>query len=144
MSKKIDGFSNKMDFSIMPSADNLPLTTMTENAQFKINLSWEPQSIKSGSTTMLYFEILDAFYADKQVSVSYDLSIFHDGEEIARTSGASVDMGLNVIEFNVPDDVNGIITLQFENLNGSDLANAIFSVVVDRVNIDETASTCLD
>jgi len=23
-----------MDFSIMPSGDNLPLTTMTENAQF--------------------------------------------------------------------------------------------------------------
>jgi len=139
LSKKIDDFSNKMDFSIMPSADNLPLTTMTENAQFKINLSWEPQSIKSGSTTMLYFEILDAFYADKQVSVSYDLSIFHDGEEIARTSGTSVDMGLNVIEFNVPDDVSGVMTLQFENLNGSDLANAILPVVVNRINIDEAS-----
>jgi len=137
LSKKIDGFPNKMHFSIMPSADNLPLTTMTENAQFKINLSWKPQSIKSGSTTMLYFEILDAFYVDRQVSVSYDLSIFHDGEEIARTSGASVDMGLNVIEFNVPDYVSGIITLQFENLNESDLANAIFSVVVNRISIDE-------
>jgi len=88
---------------------------------------------------MFYFEILDAFYIDRQVSVSYDLSIFHDDEEIARTSGASVDMGLNVIEFGVPDDVSGIITLQFENLNGSDLADAIFSVVVDRLNIDETS-----
>jgi len=139
LSKKIDGFSNKMDFSIMPSADNLPLTTMTENAQFKLNLSWEPQSIKSGSTTMLYFEILDAFYVDRQVSVSYDLSIFHDGEEIARTSGASADMGLNSVEFDVPDNVSGIITLQFENLNGSYLANAILPVVVDRINIDETS-----
>jgi hypothetical protein len=139
ISKKIEGSHNNMRFSIMPSADNLPLTTMTENAQFKLNLSWEPQSIKSGSTTILYFEILDAFYVDRQVSVSYDLSIFHDGEEIARTSGASVDMGLNVIEFNVPDDVNGIITLQFENLNGSDLAKAILPVVVNRINIDETS-----
>ena len=139
LSKKIDGFPNKMHFSIMPSADNLPLTTMTENAQFKINLSWEPQSIKSGSTTMLYFEILDAFYVDRQVSVSYDLSIFHDGKEIARTSGGSADMGHSVIEFNVPDDVNGIIALQFENLNGSDLANAILPVVVNRINIDETS-----
>jgi len=139
LSKKIGVSQNNMHFSIMPSADNLPLTTMTENAQFKINLSWEPQSIKSGSTTMLYFEILDAFNADKLVSVSYDLSIFHDGEEIARTSGTSVDMGLNVIEFNVPDDVSGIITLQFENLNGSDLAKAILPVVVNRINIDETS-----
>ena len=123
----------------MPSADNLPLTTMTENAQFKLNLSWEPQNIKSGSTTTFYFEILDAFYVDRQVSVSYDLSIFHDGEEIRQVSDVSVDMGLNAIEIDVPDDVNGVMTLQFENLNGSDLANAIFPVVVNRINIDETS-----
>jgi hypothetical protein len=123
----------------MPSADNLPLTTMTENAQFKLNLSWEPQSIKSGSTTTFYYKILDAFYIDRQVSVSHDLSIFHDGEEIGQISSISVDMGFTVIEFDVPDNVSGIMTLQFENLNGSDLANAILPVVVNRVNIDETS-----
>jgi hypothetical protein len=112
---------------------------MTENAQFKLNLSWEPQSIKSGSTTTFYYEILDAFYVDRQASVRYDLSIFHDGEEIGQVSDVSVDMGLNVIEFDVPDDVSGVMTLQFENLNGSNLADAIFPVVVDRVNIDETS-----
>jgi len=153
ISKAVDGFPNKMDFSIMPSADNLPLTTMTENAQYKLNLSWEPQSIKSGSTTTFYINILDAFYVDRQVSVSFDLSIFHDGEEIARTSGDSTGAQVTMntddstqlsflqssIKFDVPDNVSGIITLQFENLNGSDLADAIFAVVVDRVNIDETS-----
>jgi len=153
LSKKIDGFSNKMDFSIMPSADNLSLTTMTENAQYKLNLSWEPQSIKSGSTTTFYIDILDAFYVDRQVSVSFDLSILHDGEEIARTSGASTGAQVtrntddstqlsflqSSVKFDVPDNVSGIITLQFENLNGSDLADASFSVVADRVNIDETS-----
>jgi hypothetical protein len=139
ISKVLDGFPNKMDFSIMPSADNLPLTTMTENAQFKLNLSWEPQNIKSGSTAKFYFEILDAFYVDRQVSARYDFSIFHDGEEIGQVSGVSIGMGLNVIEFSVPDDVSGIITLQFENLNGSNLANAIFPVVVDRVGVDKTS-----
>ena len=137
----------------MPSADNLPLTTMTENAQYKLNLSWEPQSIKSGSTTTFYIDILDAFYVDRQVSVSFDLSIFHDGEEIARTSGASTGAQVtrnaddstqlsflqSSVKFDVPDNVSGIITLQFENLNGSDLADASFSVVADRVNIDETS-----
>ena len=121
ISKAVDGFPNKMDFSIMPSADNLPLTTMTENAQYKLNLSWEPQSIKSGSTTTFYYEILDAFYTDRQVSVNHDLSIFHDGEEIGQGSIVSADMGFSVIEFDVPDDVSGVMTLQFENLNGSDL-----------------------
>jgi len=139
ISKKAGGLTNKMDFSVMPSADNLPLTTMTENAQFKINLSWEPQSIKSGSTITFYYEILDAFYVDRQVSVSYDLSIFHDGKEIGQVSGVSADMGLGVLEFNVPDNVSGIITLQFENLNGSDLADAILPVVVNRISVDETS-----
>jgi len=139
LSKKIDGFPNKMDFSIMPSADNLPLTTMTENAQFKINLSWEPQNIKSGSTTTFYFGILDAFYVDRQVSARYDLSIFHDGKEIARTSSDGVVAAGTYVEFDVPDDVSGVMTLQFENLNGSDLANAILPVVVNRINIDEAS-----
>ena len=106
----------------MPSADNLPLTTMTENAQYKLNLSWEPQSIKSGSTITFYFEILDAFYVDRQVSVSYDLSIFHDGEKIGQVSSVSADMGFSVTEFDIPNNVSGVMTLQFENLNGSDLA----------------------
>jgi len=92
LSKKIDGFPNKMDFSVMPSADNLPLTTMTENAQYKLNLSWEPQSIKSGSTITFYYKIFDAFYVDRQVDVSHDLSIFHDGEEIGQASIVSADM----------------------------------------------------
>jgi len=139
LSKKIEGSHNKMHFSIMPSADNLPLTTMTENAQFKLNLSWEPQSIKSGSTTTFYYKILDAFYIDRQVSVSHDLSIFHDGEELGQISDDSAYVGFSMVEFDVPENVSGIITLQFENLNGSDLADAIFSVVVDRVNIDETS-----
>jgi len=153
LSKKIQDYPSKMHFSIMPSAENLPLTTMTENAQFRLNLSWEPQNIESGSTTTFYFQILDAFLLDRPVSVSYDLSIFHDGEEIARTSGASTGAQVTMnaddstqlsflqssVKFDVPDDVSGIITLQFENLNGSDLADAVFSVVVDRVNIDETS-----
>jgi hypothetical protein len=48
-------------------------------------------------------------------------------------------MGLGVLEFNVPDNVSGIITLQFENLNGSDLADAILPVVVNRISVDETS-----
>ena len=139
ISKAIDGFPNKMDFSIMPSMDNLPLTTMTENAQYKLKLSWEPQSIKSGSTATFFFEVFDAFLIDKQVAVSYDLSIFHNEEKIVDASGFSTDMGLKMIEFDVPDDIVGVVTLRFENLNGSDLADAFFPIVIDRVGIEQTS-----
>ena len=139
ISNKIDGFPNKMDFSIMPSEDNLPLTTMTENAQFKLRLSWEPQNIQSGSTAVFFFEVLDAFLVDRQVSVGYDLSILHSGERVFQTSGISNDSGHSMIEFDVPDDVTGMITLQFENLNGSDLADASFPMIVDRIGIAQTS-----
>jgi len=139
ISNKAAGLTNKMDFSVMPSADNLPLTTMTENAQFKLNLSWEPQNIESGSTVTFFFDILDAFLLDRPVSAIYDLSIFHNGEKIDQASGVSNASGHNMIEFDVPDDVTGVITLQFDNLNGSKLADAVFSVVVDRIGVDQTA-----
>ena len=139
ISNKAAGLTNKMDFSVMPSADNLPLTTMTENAQFKLNLSWEPQNIESGSTVTFFFDILDAFLLDRPVSVSYNLSILDDDERIFQTSGVSNASGHSMIEFDVPDDVTGIITLQFENLNGSKLADAVFPVVVDRIGVEQIA-----
>ena len=139
ISKTVGGFPNKMDFSIMPSGDNLPLTTMTENAQFRLNLSWEPQNIKSGSTATFFFEILDVFLLDRQVAVSYDLSILYDGEKIVDASGFSADAGHSMVKFDIPDDVTGVITLQFENLNGSDLADASFPVVVNRIGIEQTS-----
>jgi hypothetical protein len=139
ISKAVDGFPNKMDFSITPSAANLPLTTMTENAQYKLNLSWAPQNIESGSTATFFFDILDAFLLDRHVSVAYDLSILHDGEKIFQTGGTSNDSGHNMIEFDVPDNVTGVITLQFENLNGSDLADAFFPVIVDRIGFEQVS-----
>jgi len=139
ISKKAEGLTNKMDFSVMPSMDNLPLTTMSENAQFKLNLSWDPQNIESGSTVTFFFDILDAFLLDRPVSVSYNLSILDDDERIFQTSGVSDASGHNMIEFDVPDDVTGIITLQFEYLNGSDLADAVIPVIVDRVGVDQTS-----
>jgi len=139
ISNKAVGLTNKMDFSVMPSADNLPLTTMTENAQFKLNLSWDPQNIESDSTVTFFFDILDAFLLDRPVSVSYDLSILDDDVRIFQTSGVSNASGHSMIEFDVPDDVTGIITLQFENLNGSKLADAVFPVVVDRIGVEQIA-----
>jgi hypothetical protein len=139
ISNTMSGVPNKMDFSIMPSGDNLPLTTMTENAQFKLNLSWEPQNIQSGSTAVFFFEVFDAFLIDRQVSVNYDLSILNDDDLIFQTSDVSNASGHSMIEFDVPDDVTGIITLQFENLNGSDLADAVIPVIVDRVGVDQTS-----
>jgi hypothetical protein len=139
LSEKIQSNSNVMHFSIMPSMDNLPLTTMTENAQFKIKLSWEPHNIESGSKATFLFDVTDVFLIDRPVSAKYDFSIIYGGEKIFQTSGVGDDLGHNEIEFDVPDDVTGVITLQFENLNGNNLADAFLPVVVNRISATEAS-----
>ena len=48
-------FQDEMEFLIKPSDENLPLSTMTGNGQFRIKLNWEPHDTKSGSDITLFF-----------------------------------------------------------------------------------------
>ena len=131
-----------MDFLIKPSSDNLPLETITGNGQFKIKLNWEPRDAKSGSDLTLYYDIMDVFFKDKPISVSYDLSVLHVGNEIFSTSGISIDSRdeHNIVEFSIPTNVNGPITIQFDNLNDNSLARVGLPIVVNR-NYDFTPET---
>ena len=140
LSEKLQNTSSKIEFAIIPT-NNLPLSTVTENGQFKINLSWEPQDIKSGSKITFLFDILDVFLLDRPVSVSYDLSAIYDGKKLFQKNGISTDIRNehNKIEFLVPGYVTGPIMLQFENLDNNDLAYAVLPVVVDRVSAEQTA-----
>ena len=139
LSEKLKNPNNKMEFIIMPTDENLPLSTVTENGQFRINLSWEPQNIKSGSKAKFLFDIMDIFLLDKPVSVSYNLSITHNNEKLFQKNGISTDLKTehNTIEFLIPDHVTGPIKLEFENLGNNELAKAFLPVVVNRVNYNE-------
>ena len=79
------------------------------------------------------------FFWIDQFSVNYDLSIIYGDKTIFQKNSASTGLKTeqDMIEFLVPDDVTGPIILQFENLGGNDLANAILPVVVNRISIDE-------
>ena len=134
ISEKLQNPNDKIEIAIMPTYDNLPLSTVTGNGQYRIDLSWEPQNIESDSKTLFMFDIMDIFLIDKLVSVSYDLSIVYDGKKIFEKSGISSDVKTkqDKIEFLIPDYVTGPITLQFENLGDNELANAFLPVVVNR------------
>jgi hypothetical protein len=116
--------------------NDLPLSGVTENGQFKINLWWN-EELKSGQTSILYFDVLDTFLKDRPIAVSYNLGIFHDGREIAKTSGMSSDSKIqsNSFEFLIPSDVSGIINVKFQKLDDSKVANLEIPLIVDRKNI---------
>ena len=127
---------DEIKFLIKPSDENLSLSTITGNGQFRIKLNWDPYNIKSGSDITLFFDITDVFLKGRPVSVSYELSVIHAGDEILTTSGISTDSRdeHNVVEFFVPDDINGPITVQFDNLDGNSLARIGLPLVVNRIN----------
>ena len=126
---------NEMEFVIKPTEENLPLATMTGNGQFRIKLFSEPYDIKSGTEVTLFFDITDVFLKGKPVVASYEIFVIHQGDEIFSTSGISTDSRdeHNQVSFFVPEDVNGPITIQFDNLDGNSLARVGIPLVVNRV-----------
>ena len=89
--------------------------------------------MKSGQKTVLYFDVLDTFLKDKPIEASYDLKIFHEGKQISETRGVSSDSKTqsNSYEFLIPEDVSGIISVKFEKLSDSSVANLEIPLIVD-------------
>ena len=135
---------NKITMTLKPEKD-LPLSGVTENGQFKVNLWWTKE-LRSGEYTVIRYDILDTFLKDKPISVPYELKIFHDDEEIFSKSNVSSDnkpdegrpSNKNDFEWNIPSDVSGLIILKFKNLDGSKVANVEFPLIVDREPSSQT------
>jgi hypothetical protein len=129
---------NLITIAVKPGND-LPLSGVTENGQFKVNLWWTKE-LRSGEYTVIHYDILDTFLKDRPISVPYELKIFHDGEKIFSKSNVSSDAkstegrtsNKNDFEWNIPSDVSGIIIVKFENLDNSKVANLEFPLIVDR------------
>lgn len=129
---------NQMDFKIRPNLDYFHLSSVTENGQFRILVSWEPENLESNSDAKISFDVTDIFLKNRPVSKDYDFSVSQGDKILHRQSGTSTDSKdkHNVAEFFVPEDVTGVINLNFYNLDGNDLARTTIPVVVDR-QIDE-------
>ena len=129
---------NKISMIVKPESD-LPLSGVTENGQFKVNLWWTKE-LRSGEYTVIRYDILDTFLKDKPIAVPYELKIFHGDEKIFSKSNVSSDnepdegrpSNKNDFEWNIPSDVSGLIILKFENLDGSKIANVEFPLIIDR------------
>ena len=130
-------FRNNMQFTIIPDRSDWYASTVTANGQFKINLGFE-NDIKSGKTNKFTFDILDVFFKDKPISVPYEVSFVHNGNVIEKKDGISTDVkGIhNNVEFMIPNEISGPVTLQFDNLDGNSLARVGIPVIVNRVDSD--------
>ena len=139
--KLVDETDEIFKLEVMPSSNDLPLTGITENGQFKINFSWTPSKILSNSTVNFNYEILDVFLKDRPIKVPYNVKIFYENEEIFSRSDVSSGIKLDneVLEFFIPSDISGIIQIQFDELGGSEFARLSFPILVN----DDTSSSSI-
>jgi len=121
-----------------PSENSTPLSGVTENGQFKINLWWENE-MRSNSDAKLGYDILDTFLMDSPISVPYELKLFYNEKELLKKTGISTGSKTQSdgFEFFIPSDVSGILVAKFENLDGNKLAHLEFPLLVDRITTAE-------
>ena len=130
---------NGMNFVIQPDRDGVHLSSVTDNGQFRILTTWEPEFLKSNSKAKIIFDITDIFLKNKPVSAKYDFSMTQNDRIIFEQSGISTDSKNehNVIEFFIPADVTGIVNLNFKNLNNNNLAKTTIPIVIDRITTQQ-------
>jgi len=128
---------NGMNIVIKPDLDYLHLSSVTDNGQFRILVSLEPENLKSNTKAKIIFDVTDIFLKNRPVSTKYDFSMTLNEQIIFQQSGISTDSKdeHNVVEFMVPDDVTGIVYLNFKNLDGNNLAKTSIPIVINRIMI---------
>ena len=134
---------NVMDFIIKPDRDYVHLSSVTDNGQFRILTSWEPENLESNSDAKIIFDVTDIFLKNRLVSTNYDFSMTQNDRIIFEQSGISTDSKdeHNVVEFVIPGDVSGIVNLNFKNLDNNNLAKTTIPIIIDRImhQSDETS-----
>jgi hypothetical protein len=124
-----------MEFLVKPSSDEIQYSSITENGQFRVLVSPEPINLKSNYGVKINFNIMDVFLKNTPIAVTYDFSMTKNGKMVFQQSGTSTDSKeeYNTLEFLIPEGVTGIVWLNFENLNGNDIARTSIPIVIDRI-----------
>ena len=126
-----EGTGPGMKFALGPDPEDKRLSAVTENNQFRVFVSWEPEMLKSGSEATVSFAITDVFLRNSPVAVSYDFAVTDGQKTIFEQSGTSTKGMHDTAEFFIPEGTGRIIGLNFSNMSGNHLASASVSVIVD-------------
>ena len=134
--KNLDG----MNFVITPDRDYTHLSSVTDNGQFRILVYWEPEILESNSEAKIIFDITDIFLKNKPVSTNYEFSITQNEQLIFRQNGISTDSKTehNIVDFVIPDNLSGIVSLNFNNLDGNEFATTSIPIMIHQNTIDDS------
>lgn len=124
--------ANAMQFHLAAKSEKTFLVDVTDNVQYRIELTTNPANVVSGQDVTILFKIYDVFLQNKLVAVDYDLSIKSGGENLFMQSGKSsnVEDVWNEFRFSVPTETSQIMMIHFDNLGGNGFANAQIPIMV--------------
>ena len=131
---------NGMNFVIKPDRDYTHLSSVTDNGQFRILASWEPEILESNSNAKIIFDVTDIFLKNKPVSTNYEFSITQDDRLLFEQNGISTDSKTehNIVSFAIPDNLSGIVNLNFNNLGDNEFATTSIPIVIHQNKISTT------
>ena len=131
---------NGMNFIITPDRDYTHLSSVTDNGQFRILVSWEPEILESNSDAKIIFDVTDIFLKNKPVSTNYEFSITQNDRLLFEQSGISTDSKIehNVVNFVIPDNLSGIVNLNFNNLDSNEFATTSIPIVIHQNKINDS------
>ena len=128
---------NGMNFEITPDRDYTHISSVTDNGQFRILVSWEPEYLESNSNAKIIFDITDIFLKNKPVSTNYEFSITQNNQLLFQQNGISTDLKTehNVIDFFIPENISGIVNLNFKNLDNNEFAQTSIPIAIHEKKI---------
>ena len=128
---------NGMNFQITPDRDYTHISSVTDNGQFRILVSWEPEYLESNSNAKIIFDITDIFLKNKPVSTNYEFSITQNDQLLFQQNGISTDLKTehNVIDFFIPENISGIVNLNFKNLDNNEFAQTSIPIAIHEKKI---------
>ena len=129
---------NGMNFVIKPDRDYTHLSSVTDNGQFRILASWEPEILESNSDVQIIFDVTDIFLKNKPVSTNYEFSITQNDRLLFEQNGISTDSKTehNIVNFAIPDNLSGIVNLNFNNLGDNEFATTSIPIVIHQNKIN--------
>ena len=107
---------------------SFPMTTMTRDEIFQVDLSWDPLEIEPEKNTKFVFTIRDATTGEPLRKSTYDFIILQNNVEIYKTSGKA-QVGGQFEDFTFEEDQTGPTVIRFENIRNTD-SSTEFSLVV--------------
>jgi len=119
---------DKMYFQLIPNNEiTFPISVLTTNGDYRIDLSWDPKEIMPGSETRFIYTIRDGVSLDLLYNSNFDFIMSKDNKQIHKSSEAA-RIGGGFVDFVFPTD--GTYTITFDKIRGTEIFTS-FTVVVD-------------